>query len=320
MKNFNYDKYPLPLYFFKISNSLKLIRNFFFNRHPNRKKTSNLSCIPFFIIGSGRSGNTLLRRILCQHGKIAIPPESYVLGSVIKKFQYINFLPWQEIVKIVLGEFQSHEEFYTWEISLDKVYKKLFNIEDDERCLAKIIDEIYRHYSKVKFPEAELWGDKTPINTLNLGWINKLYKDAKVINMVRDGRDVVSSYLKMGRYKTVEEACLRWDKSIEMVDKFGNYKPEEEYIDIKYENLVSSPQKEVKKICEFLSIEYEVEMIKSCQEVEKLGDVTDKDHHRNVLGKINTDSIGKWEKNLSEKQKEKTNKLLENNLKKLGYI
>jgi len=47
---------------------------------------SNLSCVPFFIIGSGRSGNTLLRSILSGSSDISIPPESYRLPFAIKKF------------------------------------------------------------------------------------------------------------------------------------------------------------------------------------------------------------------------------------------
>ena len=37
---------------------------------------------PFFIIGSGRSGNTRLRAMLNAPPELAIPPESYVLRDI----------------------------------------------------------------------------------------------------------------------------------------------------------------------------------------------------------------------------------------------
>jgi hypothetical protein len=32
---------------------------------------------PFFIVGSGRSGSTLLRMMLASHSRITIPPETW---------------------------------------------------------------------------------------------------------------------------------------------------------------------------------------------------------------------------------------------------
>ena len=39
---------------------------------------------PFFIVGSGRSGNTLMRRVLQTSPELHIPPETFVLGDCIE--------------------------------------------------------------------------------------------------------------------------------------------------------------------------------------------------------------------------------------------
>ena len=39
---------------------------------------------PFFIVGSGRSGSTLLRVILCAHSRVTIPPETYFIDPLLK--------------------------------------------------------------------------------------------------------------------------------------------------------------------------------------------------------------------------------------------
>ncbi|MBM7556928.1 sulfotransferase family protein [Halanaerobacter jeridensis] len=313
----NSNCYPKILY--KIYDSLKLIKNFIFDRYPINDSKNELSCNPFFVIGSGRSGNTLLRSVLCNHSKVGIPPESYILGLMSRKWQTLNFLEWEDLVKVIVGTLESHPQFFTWETNLFPVYQRLLKLDKDNRSLAKIIDEIYCYYCDQKFPEAELWGDKTPINTLNLGWIDRIFDDVKYIHIIRDGRDAVNSYLKMGRYENVEEASWRWNKSIQLARNFGRTKSSNEYLEIKYEEFVSSPENEIEKVCNFLNLNFEEGMTKHHEKFDELGDVTKLEHHSNLERPINTDSIGKWEKNLSEKQRKKVNELLKKNLKILGY-
>ena len=256
MKNF---KDRLPIFIYKIYDSFEFVKNLF-KKHPINN--NNLSCTPFFIIGSGRSGNTLLRSILCNHKEISIPPESYVLKDIFRKYKTFNFLNWEDKIKLILGEFESHEEFYTWEIDLQPVYRKLLLIDDEKRTLSNIIDEIYKHYSEIKFPEANIWGDKTPINTLYLHWIYKMFPNAKYIHLIRDGRDVVSSYLKMGRYNNIQEAADRWSKSIKKSQELSKRTNQDQYYELYYEEMVSNPKEEIKKLCSFLNIEFDENILK----------------------------------------------------------
>ena len=61
-----------PLFLHKLYNRLKAFQRPFYSRYPVTNDSLNLSCIPFFIIGSGRSGNTLLRSILSGSPNISI--------------------------------------------------------------------------------------------------------------------------------------------------------------------------------------------------------------------------------------------------------
>lgn len=314
--NYNEKKYPLFLY--KLYDNLKLLRNIFIDRKKIKNNSKNNS--PFFIIGSGRSGNTLLRAVLCNHSKISIPPESYVLPNMVRKFKSYNYLPWKELIKIIVGELESHNQFFTWEIDVSPVYQKLLKIDKKNRTLQTIVNKIYTYYSEEKFPGFEIWGDKTPLNTFNLGWLDQLYPNAKYVHIIRDGRDVVSSYLKMGRYAKVEDACRRWNRSIDLAKRFGTGKNKNQYHEIRYEKFVTSSKKEIIKICNFLNLEYENGMTNHREKLDVLGDANKLKHHNNLSRPINDNSIGKWKKNLNPKQKEKTNSLLSGNLTLLNYI
>ena len=306
-----------PLYIHKIYNRLKSFQNPFSNRYQVINDESNLSCIPFFIIGSGRSGNTLLRSILSGNSGISIPPESYRIPFAIKKFHIFNNRDWEDIVPQVLKEFEDCKEFYTWEIDITDAQKRLENIADSKRTLSNIFDELFCTYAEKHSPGSKIWGDKTPMNTLYLDWIGTVFPRSKFIHIIRDGRDVASSYLKMERYDTILEAANRWINSIESAQSFGS-KIKENYIEIRYEELVTKPEEVIKDTCDFLDIDYDSKMLDHTKQVKKLGD-TDKEHHSNLSKPISSDSVGKWRNNLSESDQESITKLLHKHLQRLGY-
>ena len=306
-----------PLYIHKIYNRLKSFQNPFSNRYQVINDESNLSCIPFFIIGSGRSGNTLLRSILSGNSDISIPPESYRIPFAIKKFHIFNNRDWEDIVPQVLKEFEDCKEFYTWEIDITDAQKRLENIADSKRTLSNIFDELFCTYAEKHSPGSKIWGDKTPMNTLYLDWIGTVFPRSKFIHIIRDGRDVASSYLKMERYDTILEAANRWINSIESAQSFGS-KIKENYIEIRYEELVTKPEEVIKDTCDFLDIDYDSKMLDHTKQVKKLGD-TDKEHHSNLSKPISSDSVGKWRNNLSESDQESISKLLYKHLQRLGY-
>ena len=240
-----------PLYVHKIFNRLKSFQNPFSARYQTTNESSNLSCTPFFIIGSGRSGNTLLRSILSGNSDISIPPESYRLPFAIKKFHIFNNRNWEDIISQVLKEFEDCKEFYTWEIDIKDVRKRLENMTDSKRTLSNIFDELFCTYAEKHSPKSKIWGDKTPMNTLYLDWLGPVFPHSKFIHIIRDGRDVASSYLKMERYDTILEAANRWINSIELAQSFGS-KIKENYMEIRYEDLVTSPKDVIKNTCDCL--------------------------------------------------------------------
>ncbi len=273
---------------------------------------------PFFIIGSGRSGNTLLRAIITVNSEIAIPPESYVLGPLVKKWSRINHLPWKDIVKIVIGEYESHHNFYTWDINFSEAYKRLYALSGKDRSLSRLIEEMNLFYAEKKFPNATRWGDKTPKNTFYLNWIRKLYPNAQFIHIIRDGRDVVKSYMNASFWKHgIKEAAIDWMEAVDSGIALRNL-PNNRYFEIRYEDLVNNPEIEIPKICSFLNIQFDETMLTPYRVADTLGD-SSKDYHTNLAKPISNKSVGSWEEFFNEEEKLLLNELLKEDLNKLGY-
>ncbi len=275
---------------------------------------------PFFIMACGRSGNTLLRAILCNNKDISIPPESFVLGEVYDKFRIFNHLRWHDLLKLIIGEFEAHTDFKDWNINLQPLYAELSVIKKEERTLEKIIDSIFSLYTKKYFPEAIIWGDKTPENNLWMFKIKKIFPEAKYIFLYRDGRDVTASFLKSGLLTNLERISRYWNLNMRLSEIFLRRLKSNQFIELRYEELVTRPEIEVKKICSFLGVTYSEDMLHSYKNFEKLGDVAVHHHHKNIAKPINTKSIGKWKKILSEEEQKSAERIMAKYLRNYDYV
>lgn len=285
------------------------------HRHPIRGvKRYN----PFFIVGSGRSGNTLLRKLLNNHSTVSIPPETYVLGKVIKKYRQQRTMRWIDLVEYIFSSFEFHPEFETFKISLSPLVQELKIASKKNRNLAFMINRFYHYYAEQIESDCKRWGDKTPLNTFALERIYSVFPDAKFINIIRDGCDVVSSYVRAGIYQSFEDAAKRWRISTELVEKF--YKNHHDAVlNVRYEELVTQPTSILRDICRFLGLNFESQMLEENTNYHKLGDVEIRAHHANVLNPVSASSIGKGRAALSFDEKIKLEEIIGGRLKDLGY-
>lgn len=279
----------------------------------------NNSISPFFIIGSGRSGNTLLRRLLNNHTQLFIPPETFVLGSVINTFQIFRGARWEEIVTLVYDKFEMHPEFETFGIdSLKELKKEMIQLPEKKKSLDNLLNSFYLFYAKQHGINKEKWGDKTPLNVFSLKKIEKVFPNGKYIHIIRNPYDSIYSYVNAKIYDNYQDAALRWVNAVKLSKRFGEDR--NEYLEIFYEDLVSKPEREIKKICSFLNIVFEEKMFSENKEF--LGDINLRPHHANVLKSINTNSIGKGLKKLSNQEKEIIDNILRQKNSKwlMGYL
>ena len=176
---------------------------------------------PFFIIGSGRCGSTLLRRILYSYPNFHIPPETYVLKEVIQTFKQNRHLSWKHLVYLTLSTLEYHPEFKIFEIdSLRDLVHQIIEIPQNQKSLAVILNNFYHYHARLNGKNCCRWGDKTPINTFCLEDIAAVFPDAQFIHIIRDGCDVVYSMIECGRYSKIEDAANRWMNSIKYARSF----------------------------------------------------------------------------------------------------
>jgi len=290
---------------------------------------------PFFIIGSGRSGNTLLRKLLMERAKVVIPPEIPGLGSTIRQFSQSGAKDWPDVVEDVIAKFQYLADIdienldssgkpviynLSTELGVDfnKINKELKQTEGREHSLEKIISSIYQAYSLRVFGEVLPWGDKTPWNAFHYERIKKVFPNAKYIHMVRDGRDCIASYVEsLGKLMNLDarSAAYRWRDSVRASKKIKE-DCAGRFFEVRYEDLVASTEDVVFDVAKFLElsrVEYKRVEAADLGEGNSL-------HHKKLNFPVDSSSIGKWKNKLSKEELDIVYSIIAKDLKILGYM
>lgn len=290
--------------------------------YPVQCRASDLSCVPFIIVSSGRSGSTLLRAIINQHPTVCVPPESHVLGHVTRKFKlWFRYLPWEYVVRLVISEFQiQFPGFGFWGLDLFKFYPSALKLPKEQRSLAKLIDIFYTYYIQEKKPEATRWGDKSIGNAVFLPLIDELYPNAQYITIIRDGRDVSASLVAADTtpVNDVGDAANYWLRSVTLTRQFGARLDKSRYLEVFYEDLVKKPKIVIQRLYDFLGLEYNNDALQFWQNVDSLRDAN-REIHKNLKKPINENSIGKWRRQLSQEEQSVLQNKLRHKLLELNY-
>jgi hypothetical protein len=231
-------------------------------------------------------------------GEIHIPPETYVLGTVISLFRRTQHLGWRQQVALALAQFEFHPEFEDFGLNLRELAAEVSALPPGRRSLAILVDSFYRFHRDSIGSAAPRWGDKTPLNVYSMERIHSVFPDAVFLHLVRDGVDVASSYVRAGLMDRLEDAALRWRTSLEAVETFARRHPER-CLELRYERLVSDPLTEAKRATGFAGLRFVPEMVTELAHVDQMGDVTSRSYHGEVHRPVHSESIGAGRRDLS---------------------
>ena len=298
-----------------------------FSYYPLADQADSLSCRPLFIISAGRSGTTLLRSMLVAGGGISIPPESNVLPMSILRFPVWQAMGWERAAYNVIHSLEEHEAFPVWEASMDAAYAAARSLPQEQRSLARIVDEIFTCYAAQKFPGVDVWGDQTPLNTYYLPWILRVFPNAKYLHIVRDGRDTIASYMekdeKEGRHdrgQMLAKHTRSWIMSIQETRRLERkLRGTDQFLEIQYRHLVSNPEKTLGQVCAFAGIPSAVDQMLRFHRSSTTVEHKYQQHHSNLSKPLFTSSVGRWKERLRPEEQIYVTERIGRWLNELGY-
>jgi hypothetical protein len=205
-----------------------------------------------FVVGATRSGTTLLRLMLDAHPEIAIPSETHFIPDLIKAREEHGASP-----ERMLEMLTAHRRWGDFRIDAGELEERWLALEELTGPAA--VREFFRLYGE-KQGGPPRWGDKTPGYVKRMRDIQDYLPEARFIHLIRDGRDVALSILKQSfGPDTIEAAADRWRGRVlrgRSQQPYLGY-----YIEVKFEDLVLDTEGQLRRICEFIELDFEPAML-----------------------------------------------------------
>lgn len=265
---------------------------------------------PIFITGFGRSGTTLLGNIIDRHPNIAVFVESFFIPKYY--FFQIFFWPLRK----------SHNFIKLSRIIVNEDASKANNLQMNPRLLLKVktrtysslIDTLMRDWAKDQGKGR--WGDKSPGYISRLSLLHKLFPDAKFVHIIRDVRDVWLSRKKLGVGTSIINFTRDWEHTICKARKYAEVCLKENYLELRYEDLISDSRKEIKRVMSFLGETYSDELLLPERTVQRNKAFKNWPKINQIIDVTN---YNKWRNELSENQIVLFETLAGHLLSELGY-
>jgi len=207
-----------------------------------------------FLIGSPRSGSTLLSRMLGAHSAIFAPEEPHLITPLahLGYFESVDEAPYDPIItrqasRALVAALPGGEAQY-----LD--------------ALRAYTDSVYRGLFEANQSNAgdETWLlDKTPAYALNLDFLARLYPEARYIVLTRHPIAVWSSFVDSffdGDDAVAHAHNPLLERYVPAIARFTRTATVPMH-QIRYENLVQEPEENARNLCGFLGIDYESGMV-----------------------------------------------------------
>jgi sulfotransferase family protein len=272
-----------------------------------------------FIVGCARSGTTLVHRIVDAHPQIAITPEIHWIS---RQFKSRNALVTPELVSELTG----HKRFAQFEIPREQFGGLLGS--GEAIPYPTFLNRVFGLYGKIN--NKPLVGNKTSGYVRRIPTLHALWPEAKFVHIIRDGRDVCLSVLNWkkaertaGRYASWEEdpvstTALWWERKVRKAREDGGALGPGLYHETLYEDLVDDPERECKRLCEFLGVPYDDAMIRFAEGKTR----TDLPNARKTPKKAwlpITSGLRNWRTQMSDGDVERFEAAAGNLLEELGY-
>lgn len=258
---------------------------------------------PFFIVGCGRSGTTLVRSMLDAHPDVGVPLESLFI---------IDYLLSSQPVETMRTLLPLEYELSEWGIEVAQ--SDLEGCETARDLIAHVHELYLAHHGKRR------WGQKTPRFVRYGALIKQHYPNARFIHLVRDPRAVASSLARSQVHQsTLYHGAKRWRGDVAaglaLEQSFAH-----DVLRVYYEALVSDPETEVRRICRFLGLDFVEEMLRFYQQAPSdYGSYYHQIH--SGLGKpVSSSSAEGWRDRLSKREVALVERIAGSLMDEVGYV
>lgn len=238
-----------------------------FERHVEQIRATLGSPRLFFVAGAPKSGTTWVQKALDAHPEIHCAGEGHFADTFVR-----------ELAPVM-------KRYYAQQATVAKnVYegKPYYRHEGQSTFAFLATAFVLKTLAGLDIPAgAKLVGDKTPLNVQNLGTLRHLFPDARFVNVVRDGRDVLVSTLRHAQRvarrdgtwqeteallnRSTRRYASRWVGAVERAERFAAKFPGTLHT-LRYEDLKQDFAGALGGVFDFLGVSGAPDVLATCEQ------------------------------------------------------
>ena len=211
-----------------------------------------------FIVGTARSGTTLVQSMLASHTSVFSPPETHFFRRTIPKRLWMRPSKWygkseietirRLLKKIGYNDLSALLPRFTFDTS--KWVESLINI-IDQMCIRE---------------NKNIWLEKTPLHLYYIDLITSVEPETVFVHVLRRGEDVIASLYDVSRKypeyfsgpQSINRCIYLWKKNLRISSK---YIGKNNHVHVLYEKLVSRPEEILRKTCKVIGLDFSTDML-----------------------------------------------------------
>lgn len=262
-----------------------------------------------FVVGNSRSGTTMMGRIIGNHPEVSSMHELHYFEQLTPTNELEKKLSFEAAQTLLMRLFTIKNDGYSSQGNPER-------FKDEADNLLKSMTNKDWHYSIDVFKsfmlyESQKVGRKypcedTPQNVFYIKEILHYLPEARIVNMIRDPRDVLLSQKRRWKRRFLGHRNLPWR---EVFRYWFNYHPitiarlwnsairaadfhkdHPQVCQLRFEDLLEAPEEKVKELCDFTGLKYHEKMVN----VPQIGSSTGVDYPEKKG--IDPKVAGRWKK------------------------
>lgn len=258
-----------------------------------------------FVVGVGRSGTTLLRMMLDAHPQLAIPAETH-FAPAVRAFE-------RDGAEAAVAAVLDNGLWADYGLPADEFVRRVgLRRPTGAGDVMRVFYELY-----AESRGSPRWGDKSPYYVTVMTYLQELLPEARFVHVIRDGRDVALSTMSLWfGPDDVAGVAREWSEKLAVARRQA--RELRFYLELRYEDLVRNPEASLRRVCDFLDLEWHPAMLEYHRTAEvrlaELGDVRQNGRligaaerrgiHRLLAQPPRPDRSGRWRTEMSAADRE----------------
>ncbi|QKT02462.1 sulfotransferase [Ectothiorhodospiraceae bacterium 2226] len=272
---------------------------------------------PFFVTGTPRSGTKLLRALIKQQPGLWIPDgETNFFPHFLTRARTYGDLAERRNFQRLAQDMARTKAYWYWESEGVAPTAEEWYAQCPGYRMPQVLEGLFRAlYAREGAPAGPWqrlrWGDKSPAHVERLDVIARHFPASRFVHIVRDPRDVaLSAERAWGKHKL--RTAQRWFDAVSAARRVGRAIGSERYLELRYEDLVRDPEREVARVVAFLGAPFDPARVQLKRPSENLG------WAQGQKGVV-SDNAGRFQRDMAERTRRQIEGLCGPLLDELGY-